>query len=226
MSQPPQVEALAKVAEVASPSGADDSGSDASEDDAAKDASPAEDDNGSGASKDDGAPEDASPAGDDDGASEDNGALKEASPSQDDDGSDSNEDPLAFLEDLVVQARSMSMEDSKDDGGHRSKRRLDFGDDHDDDEVVKDSAACVYTMYVSYMIGFLQDEKEGSEFVPSPFKASGLPAGDISRVQKAALESVKHAVLTPEQQLDLIKSELAKKAKAKPKKRAEILGWK
>ena len=225
MSQPPQVEALAKVAEVASPSGADDSGSDASEDDAAKDASPAEDDNGSGASKDDGAPEDASPAGDDDGASEDNGALKEASPSQDDDGSDSNED-LAFLEDLVVQARSMSMEDSKDDGGHRSKRRLDFGDDHDDDEVVKDSAACVYTMYVSYMIGFLQDEKEGAEFVPSSFKASGLPAGDISRVQKAALESVKHAVLTPEQQLDLIKSELAKKAKAKPKKRAEILGWK
>ena len=127
-----------QVAEkAASRSGTDDDRSDADEDDRSpRDASPAGDDNGSAANEDDGAPKDASPAVDDDGASEDDGAPQDASSAEDDDGSDSN-DQLAFLEDLVVQARSMSVGDSKEGGEHlSSKRRLEFSEN---DEVTKDS---------------------------------------------------------------------------------------
>ena len=54
-----------------------------------------------------------------------------------------------------------------------------------------------------------------SDLVPSRFKASGLPAADISSVQQAALESVGKPVLTPQQQLELLKQDRAKKAKPK-----------
>ena len=86
-------------------------------------------------------------------------------------------------------------------------------------------------MLLHYMIslidiGSLQEEekKDGPEFVPSSFRVSGLPAADINKVQRAALESVNHPILTPQEQLDIVKNERAKKAASAPKKGPAMLG--
>ena len=180
---------------------------------------------GSDAPEDDGADGDASPAGDHDGT----------------DGSGKSEDEFAFLEDLVAHARSLNVDDDSRAPGS-SKRRLDFTDDDDDDDdeddddddgrdIKKDSLCVCMHMLLYYMIslidiGSLQEEekKDGPEFVPSSFRVSGLPAADINKVQKAALESVNHPILTPQEQLDIIKNERAKKAASAPKKGPAMLG--
>ena len=60
--------------------------------------------------------------------------------------------------------------------------------------------------------------------VPSQFHASGLPAVDISRVQKAALDSLALDVLTPQQQLELLKADREKRGKMKGGRSNKRLG--
>ncbi|CAE7856570.1 unnamed protein product [Symbiodinium sp. KB8] len=135
-------------------------------------------------------------------ACEDDGADGDASPVGDRDGSQesgASDDEFAYLEELVTHAREFLMDDDSLAAGS-SKRRLDFADNDDGCDIKK------------------EEKKDGPEFVPSSFRASGLPAADINKVQKAALESVKHHILSPQEQLDLIKNERAKKAAAAPKK--------
>ena len=59
--------------------------------------------------------------------------------------------------------------------------------------------------------------KDGPEFAPSHFTASGLPALEISQVQQAALEAAKKQLLTPQKQLELLKSDREKRGKGKSK---------
>ena len=59
--------------------------------------------------------------------------------------------------------------------------------------------------------------------IPSQFEVSGAPALDISRVQQAALDSAKKAVLTPQQQLDMLRASRTKKKPGRKIRRDPLL---
>ena len=57
----------------------------------------------------------------------------------------------------------------------------------------------------------------GPKVTESRFTASGLPALDICEIQKAALEGANKPVLTPQQQLEVLKRDREKRGKPKGK---------